>query len=217
MAKDDTSRGRGRPKRRRRVQSLPPAGRFEPVGASRASGQDVELSLDEVEALRLADIEAIYHEEAATAMGVSRSTYGRVLESARHKVALALWGGSALVIDGGAIDIRDDGHSGRGRGLGRGMGRWGGNRDAEGRNLDGGRDHSADSGGEGERGSRRVEGGLGFGTHGACICPKCGRKQEHQPGRPCKRERCPECGVALLREGGEHHRAVVESREKKKG
>ncbi len=195
MEKDDTSRGRGRPKRRRRVQSLPPAGRFEPVGASRASGQDVELSLDEVEALRLADLEAIYHEEAATAMGVSRSTYGRVLESARHKVALALWGGSARVIEGGAIALRDDGPAGRGRGLGRGTGRGGGNRSGGGRQLDG---------------------GLGFGAHGACICPKCGRTQEHQPGRPCKRERCPECGVALLREGGEHHRAVVESREKKK-
>lgn len=217
MAKDEKTRGRGRPKRRRRVQSLPPAGRFEPVGSSRGSGQEVKLSLDEVEALRLADLEAIYHEEAATAMGVSRSTYGRVLESARHKVALALWGGSALVIDGGPIDVRDDGHTGRGRGLGRGMGRGGGNRSVEGRHLDGGRGRSTNSGGEGERGSRREEGGLGFGAHGACICPKCGRTQEHQPGRPCKREQCPECGVALLREGGEHHRAVVESREKKKG
>ncbi len=214
--KDDTSRGRGRPKRRRRVQSLPPAGRYEPVGASGGSGQEVKLSLDEVEALRLADLEVIYHEEAATAMGISRSTYGRVLESARHKVALALWGGVALVIDGGTIDIRDDRPAGRGRGPGRGMGRRGRDGVSEDRDGDLGRGFKPPSGLD-ERGRGRTEGGLGFGAHGACICPKCGRTQEHRPGRPCKRERCPECGVALLREGGEHHRAVLESREKKKG
>lgn len=185
------------------MQSLPPAGRYEPVGVSRGSGQEVELSLDEVEALRLADLEAIYHEEAATAMGVSRSTYGRVLESARHKVALALWGGMALVIDGGTIDVRDDVSAGPGRGHGRGMG-WRG------------RGCGTSSDGEGERGWRREEGGMGFGSHGACICPKCGQTQEHRPGRPCKRERCPDCGVALLREGGEHHRVVLESQAKKK-
>ncbi len=161
------------------MQSLPPAGRYEPVGVSRGSGQEVKLSLDEVEALRLADLEAIYHEEAATAMGVSRSTYGRVLESARHKVALALWGGLALVIDGGTIDVRDDASAGPGRGHGRGMG-WRG------------RGCGTSSYGEGERGWRREEGGMGFGSHGACICPKCGQTQEHRPGRPCKRERCPD-------------------------
>ncbi|MCK5378130.1 MAG: DUF134 domain-containing protein, partial [Acidobacteria bacterium] len=116
---------------RRRVRSLPPAGRFEPVGVSVGPGREVELSLDEIEALRLADLEAIYHEEAARAMGVSRSTYGRVLESARHKVALALWGGVALVIDGGTIEVRDDSSPGRSRGLGRGQGRRRGNQDLE--------------------------------------------------------------------------------------
>ncbi len=204
MVKDEKVRGRGRPKMRRRVRSLPPAGRFEPVGVSVGPGREVELSLDEIEALRLADLEAIYHEEAARAMGVSRSTYGRVLESARHKVALALWGGVALVIDGGTVEVRDDEQVGGGRGLGRGMGRRG-------------RGCSSPSDGKGERGGNREEGGLGFGAHGTCICPRCGLTQEHRPGRPCKRERCPGCGVALLREGGEHHRAALESQAKKKG
>lgn len=213
--KDKMARGRGRPKRRRRVQNLPPAGRYEPVGVSMDPGQEVELSLDEVEALRLADIEAIYHEEAAKAMGVSRSTYGRVLESARHKVALALWDGSALVIDGGTIDIRDEEPPWRGQGPGRGQGRRGGNRDFEDREGDHGSSRRS-SDGAGERGRRRAGGGLGYGIHGACICPRCGLTLEHQPGRPCKRERCPSCGVALLREGGEHHRAVLERQAKKK-
>lgn len=189
---------------RRRVQKFPPAERYEPVGVSKGAGHEVILSLDEVEALRLADLEAIYHEEAASAMGVSRSTYGRVLESARHKVALALWGGVALVIDGGTIDVRGDKTPGRGQGRGRGMGRRGRGEVA---NAD---DRECD------RGRSRDGGGLGFGSRGACICPKCGKTQEHRPGRPCKRERCPECGVALLREGGEHHRAVLEAQAKKK-
>ena len=197
------------------MQSLPPTLRFEPVGASGKSGQEVNLSLDEVEALRLADLEAIYHEEAAKAMGVSRSTYGRVLESARHKVALALWGGVALVIDGGTTDIRFDEPAGRGRGYGRGLGRRGW--DGVSGDSDGGVGRGCGGQPPGlpdERGRGRTEGGLGFGAHGACICPKCGQTQEHRPGRPCKRERCPDCGVALLREGGEHHRAVVESQAK---
>ena len=205
MVRDETSPGRGRPKRRRRVQKFPPAERYEPVGLQKGAGQEVKLTLDEVEALRLADLEAIYHEEAASAMGVSRSTYGRVLESARHKVALALWEGVALVIDGGVIDVRGDGTPGRGgQGRRRGVGRRG--------------KGEASAGNDRECDLRRSRdgGGLGFGSGGACICPKCGITQEHRPGRPCKRERCPECGVALLREGGEHHRAVLEAQAKKK-
>ena len=186
MMRDGRNRGRGRPKTRRRVQNVPPVTRFEPVDLTRGDTPIVGLTLDEIEALRLTDLEAIYQEEAAMAMGVSRSTYGRVLESARHKVALALWQGATLVIGGGDIDMSDLRPRGRGQGRGRG-------------------------GGE-----SRANGGLGFGSDGACICPRCGLRQPHQPGRPCKRERCPECNVPLLREGGEHHRAFLERQKAKK-
>jgi predicted DNA-binding protein (UPF0251 family) len=57
------------------------------------------LGLDEMEALRLADLEGLYHENAADRMKVSRATFGRILESARKKVARALLEGKALKID----------------------------------------------------------------------------------------------------------------------
>ena len=61
--------------------------------------EEIELGLDEMEAMRLADIEGLYHGDAAVGMGVSRQTFGRILAQARKKVACALIGGKALRID----------------------------------------------------------------------------------------------------------------------
>lgn len=58
----------------------------------------IELGLDELEAMRLADLEGHYQEEAAAVMGVSRPTFGRIIEAARRKVADALLNGKALAI-----------------------------------------------------------------------------------------------------------------------
>jgi hypothetical protein len=63
----------------------------------------VALTLDEFESLRLADLEGLYQEDAAGRMGVSRATFGRIVESARRKVAEALVRGKALRIEGGAV------------------------------------------------------------------------------------------------------------------
>ena len=60
--------------------------------------QEIRLEADELESLRLADYEGLYHEEASKKMGVSRPTFGRILESARKKVASALVKGCALQI-----------------------------------------------------------------------------------------------------------------------
>ena len=68
---------------------------------------EVSLSLDEMEALRLADLEGRYHEEAAKEMKVSRAAFGRILNGARQKVAGALILGKALGIEAdgeGAIE-----------------------------------------------------------------------------------------------------------------
>jgi predicted DNA-binding protein (UPF0251 family) len=70
--------------------------------------EEVVLALDELEALRLADREGQYHQAAARRMKVSRATFGRILETARHKVADALLRGKALRIDGGPVQ-RDPG------------------------------------------------------------------------------------------------------------
>lgn len=65
--------------------------------------ETIELALDELEALRLVDLNGQYQEEAAGRMGVSRPTLGRVLENARRKVADALIHGKVLVVKGGPV------------------------------------------------------------------------------------------------------------------
>lgn len=65
------------------------------------------LAVDEFEALRLADLEGLYHAQAAERMGVSRRTFGRIIESARRKVARTLADGLALRIEGGKIKMAE--------------------------------------------------------------------------------------------------------------
>ena len=55
--------------------------------------------MDELEAVRLADYEGLYHEDAAVKMGISRATFGRILNNARRKVADAIVNGKALKIE----------------------------------------------------------------------------------------------------------------------
>jgi uncharacterized protein len=65
--------------------------------------EEVVLGLDELEALRLVDFEALSHEEAGEKMGVSRGTIGRLLEKGRKTVVDALLHGRALRIEGGPV------------------------------------------------------------------------------------------------------------------
>jgi len=65
----------------------------------------VILTLDEIEALRLADLNGLYQEQAAAEMKVSRATFARIVESARRKVADALTGGKALRLEGGSVAL----------------------------------------------------------------------------------------------------------------
>jgi uncharacterized protein len=66
-----------------------------------STGDAVSLSLDEFEALRLADFEGLYQEVAASLMQISRQTFGRIIESAHYKVARALIRAKALHIEDG--------------------------------------------------------------------------------------------------------------------
>jgi len=66
----------------------------------------VILTLDEVEALRLADLQGLYQEQAAAQMKISRPTFARIIEAARRKVAEALIYGKALRLAGGAVILK---------------------------------------------------------------------------------------------------------------
>ena len=67
----------------------------------------MRLSLDEIEAIRLADYEGLYQEEAAARMKISRQTLGRILNEAHRKVAEALIQGKALKIETKEIHKED--------------------------------------------------------------------------------------------------------------
>ena len=89
----------------RRVGGMPRCGLFKPAGVPCSSLEEIVLTVDEMEAMRLADLEGMYQEQAAGQMNISRQTFGRVIESARRKVARALCQGQALRIEGGTVEV----------------------------------------------------------------------------------------------------------------
>ena len=71
---------------------------FKPCGMPNHTLEIVQLSKDEMEAIRLADLQGLYQENAANKMEISRPTFGRILSSARAKIADALINGKAIEI-----------------------------------------------------------------------------------------------------------------------
>lgn len=59
---------------------------------------EVELELDELEAIKLADFDEMFQEEAAKKMNISRATFGRIILKAHHKIADAIINGKAIKI-----------------------------------------------------------------------------------------------------------------------
>ena len=92
----------------RRIGCLPQAVFFKPAGVPLRALACVMLSLDEVEALRLADLNGLYQAQAAEQMKISRPTFARVIEQARRKVADALVHGKALRMEGGAVIMKEE-------------------------------------------------------------------------------------------------------------
>ncbi|SYZ74813.1 conserved hypothetical protein [Candidatus Zixiibacteriota bacterium] len=97
-----------RPKCARQIACRPEVVYFKPRGVPLRSLVEVVLEKDELEALRLADCEGLYQEEAALRMKISRPTFGRIIDSAHRKVAEALLDGKALRIDGGNVEMVEE-------------------------------------------------------------------------------------------------------------
>jgi len=162
-----------RPRIRRRIFFDPKITYFKPAGISLRHLQDSILTKDELEAVRLIDLEQIEQKKAAKQMKISQPTLSRLLTSARRKIADALVNGKSIKIQGGNFKMV----KGRGLGLGRGLGR-----------------------GMGARGGKGRMGGFAAGPSGNCICPKCGHKEQHQIGVPCYQQKCPKCQTKMTRE-----------------
>ncbi len=92
-----------RPPKNRCVSADPAATVYKPRGIPLWMLEKQDLGWDELEAIRLADLEGLYHEEAALRMGISRATFGRIVASARKKIADALIHGKTIVFQGGNI------------------------------------------------------------------------------------------------------------------
>ena len=94
-----------RPPIERTVGGVPRATLFKPAGVPGRELEQLRLAVDELEAIRLVDLEGLSHEQAAAAMGVSRQTVGRILERGRAIVADALIAGKAILIGGGQYKV----------------------------------------------------------------------------------------------------------------
>ena len=94
-----------RPRKRRRVWHEPQPAIFKPIGVPLRKLETIALLHEELEALRLVDLEERYQEDAAEQMNVSRSTIQRIVTAARRKVVQALVEGAALHIEGGTFRV----------------------------------------------------------------------------------------------------------------
>lgn len=95
---------RGRPKKVRLVKSEPKVTQFSPRGKP-GRPDEVELTVDQYEALRLADYKSTNHASAGMLMGISRQTFERVLKEARKKVADGLVNGKIIRVVGGTFRV----------------------------------------------------------------------------------------------------------------
>ena len=90
-----------RPRRMRRIMFEPDVTYFKPAGVPTTHLEEIILTKDEVEAMRLRDIEDLGQEDSSKKMNISQPTLSRILDSAHKKIADALINGKAIRIEGG--------------------------------------------------------------------------------------------------------------------
>ena len=159
---------RGRPKIKRTIRFFPEITYFKPAGIPLRDLDEVALMLDEVEAMRLAELENLDQEEAAKKMKISRITFLRILHSAHKKIAEVLIYGKALRMEGGEVMTNNQSQ----------------------RNGDNQLQKCRTRG-------QNVGRGQCLGGSETCICPKCKKEFPHQRGVPCINMNCPVCAVSL--------------------
>lgn len=95
-----------RPTKPRQVEQIPKITYFKPAGVPIRQLEEIVLSIEELEALRLKDSEGLHQEMAAIKMKISRPTFQRILTMAREKVSRALTRGMAIRVEGGTYRMR---------------------------------------------------------------------------------------------------------------
>lgn len=92
----------------RHIADIPDIKYYKPAGVPVRDLYEVVMHLDEIEAIKLADLEKNYQEEAAKKMNISRQTFGRIIEEAHQKIADALINGKAIRIEGGNVELKEE-------------------------------------------------------------------------------------------------------------
>lgn len=90
-----------RPTKFRRVEFFPEDNYFVPWGKPKCEIEEIVLKVEELEAMRLKDIENLNQEECAEKMEISRQTFQNIIDNARKQIAIALTEGKAIRISGG--------------------------------------------------------------------------------------------------------------------
>ncbi|MFW5976613.1 MAG: DUF134 domain-containing protein [Bacillota bacterium] len=90
-----------RPPKKRNIKNIPEVKFFKPAGIPMRILEEVNLRMEEVEAIRLKDIKELTQQECAEKMNVSRPTFQRILINARKKIGEALIQGKAIRFKGG--------------------------------------------------------------------------------------------------------------------
>jgi uncharacterized protein len=160
-----------RPRKIKVVNFEPNVTYFKPRSVPLSMLKEVDLTIDELETLRLSNLEKISQADAAKKMKIHQSTFQRTLTRAKEKITDALVNGKAIKIHGGEYKMVP-----KGRGLGQGMGAGRG----------------ADSG-------KRMRGKFAASPEGKCVCPKCEHTIMHQRGLPCYQQKCPKCKSLMTR------------------
>ncbi|MBU0605849.1 MAG: DUF134 domain-containing protein [Candidatus Omnitrophica bacterium] len=94
-----------RPKKTRWIRCLPGERCFKPLCKPLNKLKSVHLTLDELEALRLADLDGMKQVDAAKRLKISRPTFSRIVSSARNKIADGLVNIKAIRIEGGCCRV----------------------------------------------------------------------------------------------------------------
>jgi len=97
-----------RPKKNRLIGFNPKINYFKPRGIPVLDLEEVCLTIDERESIRLADLEGLSHEKAGRQMGISRATFGRIVQQARKIVADAIIHGKAVRVEGGNYQLKEE-------------------------------------------------------------------------------------------------------------
>lgn len=94
-----------RPPKKRNVEYVPEVTQFKPAGVPLRELDENTLTIEELEAIRLKDVEGLDQQGGADRMQVSRTTFQYILSSARSKIADSLVYGKSIKIEGGTYEL----------------------------------------------------------------------------------------------------------------